>query len=315
MRIFKCLKINEIKKIPKGPGVYAFKKNGKFLYVGKAVNLKERAKQHSKIINLAKEVCYLKSKSEEEALLLEARLIKKHQPKYNVSWKDDKNYFYVGITKEAFPRIFITHRAEKRSRTEYLGPFTSGRKLKQRLKELRKDYPYRTCVTLPKKPCLWYHLKQCPAPCLFGSERIEAYDIANIQGKEATGSMVTFIKGKPDKNFYRRFKIKLSNQPNDLAMLKEVISRRLRHKEWPYPNLILVDGGRAHLNIASFLTEIPVMSIAKKKEKLYMKNMKKPIYLKDLSRKTFNLFLQLRDEAHRFANQYHHHLRKKHLFN
>jgi len=309
----KCLPIRRVKGLPESPGIYAFKKNGKFLYIGKAVNLKERIKQHHKLIALAKQLCYIKSKTETDALLLEAKLIKKHQPKYNVSWKDDKNYFYVGITKETFPRIFITHQKENKSKTEYLGPFVSGRKLKEKLKELRKSYPYRSCKNLPRKPCLWYHLKQCPAPCLFKAKRIEAYDISNIQGKTAAGSMITFINGKPDKSFYRRFKIRFSEKPNDLAMLKEVLSRRLRHKEWPYPDLILIDGGRGQLNAAVSLTEMPIMAIAKRNNELYMKNLKKPVLLKNLSRKTFNLVLQLRDEAHRFARSYHHYLRRKHL--
>jgi len=326
------LALKKINELPEGPGIYAFRKNKKFLYIGKATNLRQRAKQHKKLLKLAKQLAYIKTKSSEEALLLEAKLIKKYQPKYNVSWKDDKNYFYVGITKESFPRIFITHQPLKnskfagreagspegcirnskfRAKARYIGPFVNGRKLKQKIKELRKVYPYKTCTALPKKPCLWYHLKQCPAPCLFKAERIEAYDVANIQGKEATGAMVTFVKGKPEKNFYRRFKIRLSAKPNDIAMLKEVLSRRLKHKEWPYPDLILIDGGKAQLNLVKSLTEIPVMAIAKKNNELYMENLKKPISLKSLARETFNLILQLRDEAHRFALSYHRKLRQK----
>lgn len=300
--------------LPRGPGIYVFKEGRKILYVGKATNLCQRVKQHKKLLGLAKKIGYIKSKTATEALLLEAKFIKKYQPKYNISWKDDKNYFYVGITKEPFPRIFVTHQPGKSPRVNYLGPFVSGKKIKQKLRELRKIYPYRTCSALPKRPCLWYHLRQCPAPCLFRSERIEAYDVANIQGKEATGSMVTFVKGRPDKNFYRRFKIKLSAEPDDLAMLKEIICRRLRHKEWPYPDLILIDGGRAQLNLAKSLTDIPAMAIAKKKEEIYMENLKRPVLLKNLPRETFNLILQLRDEAHRFAHKYHHHLRRQHLF-
>jgi len=314
MKKFKSLAISKISKMPQTPGIYAFKKNGKFLYIGKAANLRQRVKQHAGLIKMAKHLCFIESKTDSEALLLEAKLIKKYQPKYNVSWKDDKNYFYVGITKESFPRVFITHQPKKRSSTQYLGPFISGRKLKKELNELRKLYPYRTCKSLPKKPCLWYYLNQCPAPCLFRAKRIEAYDIANIQGKEATGSMVTFFNGKPEKKLYRRFKIKLSGKPNDLAMLKEIIWRRLKHKEWLYPDLMIIDGGKAQLNLAASLTEIPVMAIAKKNNELYMKNVKNPIELKTLPRETFNLVLHMRDEAHRFARAYHHHLRKRHLF-
>ena len=333
MEKFKYLAKDKISNLPKTPGVYAFKAGKQFLYIGKAVNLKNRVKQHEYILDSAsvldrvkhRHIAYIETGSETEALLLEAKLIKKYQPRYNVDWKDDKNYFYVGITKEPFPRVFITHQPRgllklsfnTNVETKFLGPFVDGKKLKQTLKDLRKIYPYRTCKTLPKKPCLWYHLQQCPAPCLLPIRHIEAYDISNIQGAEATGSMVTFINGHPDKNFYRRFKIKSVSKPNDVAMLKEVLSRRLKHKEWPYPDLILIDGGRAQLNIAirvmSDITRMKVMALAKKDNKLYIENRKNPLLLKNLPREFSDLILRARDEAHRFARAYHHKLRDKAL--
>src|SRR3989344_9261174 len=78
--------------------------------------------------------------------------------------------------------------------------------------------------------------------------RIEAYDIANIQGKYAYGSMAVFINGETAKEFYRIFRIKSVSGSNDIAMLKEVITRRFQHKEWPYPDVILVDGGKQQMN-------------------------------------------------------------------
>ncbi len=317
---FKYVPKNKIPQLPKTSGIYAFKKRRKFLYIGKAANIRERVKSHFQrptyrdnfFINQVSKVGYIKTNSEIKALILEAELIKKYQPKYNIAWRDDKNYFYIGITKEPFPRVFITH--QKKSKINYLGPFVNGKKLKQTLKDLRKIYPYRTCKTLPKKPCLWYYLSQCPAPCLFKSRRIEAYDVSNIQGKDATGSMVTFINGKPNKNLYRRFKIKFSNKPNDTAMLKQVLLRRLNHPEWGLPDLILIDGGKAQLNAALSVTKIPAMALAKRRNELYMKNLEKPILLKTLPREVFNLILQLRDEAHRFARKYHLKLREIDLF-
>jgi excinuclease UvrABC nuclease subunit len=264
MEKFRFLKKNKISRFPKAPGVYAFKKGRKFLYIGKAANLQERIKGHPRLLKLAGQLGYIKTKSEIKALILEAELIKKHRPKYNVAWRDDKNYFYVGMTK---------------------------------------------------KPCLWFDLGQCPAPCLFQSQRIEAYDISDIQGQQATGAMVTFIKGKPDKNLYRRFKIKIAGKPNDVAMIKEVLSRRCQHAEWGWPDLILIDGGQAQLNAAISITKIPVMALAKKENKLYIKNQPNPVLLKSLPREIFNLILQLRDEAHRFAKKYHLHLREKALLN
>ena len=107
-------------------------------------------------------------------------------------------------------------------------------------------------------------------------KRIEAYDISNIQGQQATGSMVTFIKGRADKNFYRKFKSKIEGKPNDVAMIKEVLKRRFAHPEWPYPDLILIDGGKAQLNAAlQCLTfqvkHIRVCAIAKKKMSFLLK--------------------------------------------
>ena len=331
MKKFKFLPKSKISQLPKTAGIYAFKKNKAILYIGKAKNLRERVKNQADLLNSAKQVGYIKTDSENTALILEAKLIKKYQPKHNVAWRDDKNYFYVGITKEEFPRVFITHQIKKskiqnpKSKIYYVGPFVDGRALKQALKELRKYSPFRTCKTLPKKPCLWFHLGRCPAPCLLLSQRIEAYDVSNIQGQLATGSMVTFIKGKPDKNLYRRFKIKNLQQgpaggPNDTAMIKEVLQRRLRHAEWGLPDLILIDGGIAQLNAAlkvknqnSKVKNIKVMSLAKKENKLYIEGQNRPVLLKNLPREIFNLILQLRDEAHRFARSYHLKLRKKAL--
>ncbi len=352
MERFKFIKTDKIGRLPESPGIYTFQTGTDLLYIGKAANIRKRVKSHFQrsayrdnfFIPKTSRIGYIKTRSEIRALILEAELIKKYQPKYNIVWRDDKKYFYIGITKELFPRIFITHQIKKsqipnpkpqpinrwagprplskgrwfqansksqiiKSKIIYIGPFTSGRELKQKLKELRKIYPYRTCENLPKKPCLWYYLSQCPAPCLFKSRRIEAYDISNIQGKAATGSMVTFINGQPDKNFYRRFKVNFLNKPNDIAMLKQVLSRRFNHPEWGLPDLILIDGGKAQLNAAMSITKIPAIALAKKKNELYMKNLEKPVLLKNLPREVFNLILQLRDEAHRFARKYHHKLR------
>ena len=123
MEKFKFLTKERISRLPKTPGVYLFKKGTKFLYIGKAANIKERVKNHFQqptfrdrlMFNQVKHIGFIKTNSEIEALILEANLIKKHQPKYNVIWKDDKNYFYVGITKEDYPRIFITHQLKTQS--------------------------------------------------------------------------------------------------------------------------------------------------------------------------------------------------------
>lgn len=152
--------------------------------------------------------------------------------------------------------------------------------------------------------------------------RIEAYDVSNIQGQLATGAMVTFINGIPDKNFYRKFKVKIAGKPNDIAMLKEILTRRFKHPEWEFPDLILIDGGIAQFNTALKILNrhksaksalINVLALAKRKNELYIENRKKPVLLKSLPREVFNLILQLRDEAHRFAISYHKKLRLKDL--
>ncbi len=154
-------------------------------------------------------------------------------------------------------------------------------------------------------------------------KRIEGYDISNIQGQEATGSMVVFEKGVPNKNEYRKFKIKIDGKPNDTAMLKEIISRRLKHKEWPLPQIMLIDGGRGQLNaILNILREkngkaqpftdfIKVTSLAKRQNELFIEGKDKPILLKTLPQEISNLILQIRNEAHRFAITYHKKLRSK----
>ena len=150
--------------------------------------------------------------------------------------------------------------------------------------------------------------------------RIEGYDISNIQGVHATGSMVTFINGIPDKNFYRKFKIHAKQSPDDTAMLKEVLERRFRHSEWPFPDLIIVDGGKGQLNaarstLATFNISIPIIGISKNEHhvghQLITSGRKNPLSLTKLSPTDKNLLLQIDSEAHRFAIGYYRKLHRK----
>ena len=132
--------------------------------------------------------------------------------------------------------------------------------------------------------------------------------------------MVVFVDEKPDKNQYRKFHIKIEGKPNDIAMLKETLERRFNHPEWKYPEVILIDGGIAQLNIAiktkndkPKTRNIKVISIAKRNKELYIEWKNRPILLKTLPQEIYNLILQLDDEAHRFAITYHKKLRKKSL--
>lgn len=149
-------------------------------------------------------------------------------------------------------------------------------------------------------------------------QRIEAFDISNIYGKEATGSMVSFYKGLADKDNYRKFRIKTVETIDDYKMLNEVIHRRycrLIEEKSPLPDLILVDGGRSHLltaqkKLKELGVRIPLVSIAKELENIYIPGSKRPIRFKS-DNLALNLIRRIRDEAHRFAIAYHHILRRK----
>lgn len=164
---------------------------------------------------------------------------------------------------------------------------------------------------------------------LYNLERIECYDISNIQGKEATGSLIVLTNGEIDKSQYRHFKIRLANRPNDVAMMKEVLHRRMNHKEWPVPSLIIVDGGKGQVGGAISVlkekrVEIPVIGLAKRLEEIvimlppgrHLARQNLSLELYKIIRLSFdspalNLLRRIRDEAHRFAVQYHRKLRLK----
>jgi excinuclease ABC subunit C len=148
--------------------------------------------------------------------------------------------------------------------------------------------------------------------------RIEGFDISNISGQEATGSMVSFYKGAPDKNNYRRFKIKTVTGIDDYAMIREVVRRRysrLVRENAAMPDLVLIDGGKQHFMAAQdelfkLGLDTALLSIAKEDENLYIKG--KPDFVR-LRHDTpaLNLIRRVRDESHRFARAYHHLLHKK----
>ena len=145
-------------------------------------------------------------------------------------------------------------------------------------------------------------------------KNIEGYDISNIQGKEPTASMVRFNNGAPNKSLYRKFNIQAPDTPNDYLMIREVIRRRFGHKEWPYPDLILIDGGRGQLNAARHALgklglQIPVASLAKRLEELYLPSRRNPLQLAGMPKDVQNLLKHIRDESHRFAISHH---RKRH---
>jgi len=147
-------------------------------------------------------------------------------------------------------------------------------------------------------------------------KRIECYDISSISGNLATGSMIVFENGQSAKGQYRRFRIKFTHRPNDYEMLKEILVRRFKN-DWPKPDLVIVDGGRGQLNSAlsvidKYSIECQVIALAKRFEQIYLPQKILPISLSKES-PARQLAEAIRDEAHRFAIQYHRLLRSKRL--
>ncbi|MFX1325978.1 MAG: helix-hairpin-helix domain-containing protein, partial [Promethearchaeota archaeon] len=149
---------------------------------------------------------------------------------------------------------------------------------------------------------------------------IEGFDISNIEGKDATGSMVYFLEGKPYNKYYRHFTIRSKSTPDDVAMMKELLRRRytmLLKRNLELPDLIIVDGGKGQLNagvsvLEDLSLEIPIIGLAKKYEEIFLPNKKNPIILPNNS-SILKLFQRVRDEAHRFAVRLHKKQREKRM--
>ncbi|MFC1913789.1 excinuclease ABC subunit UvrC [Chloroflexota bacterium] len=546
----------QLNRLPHNPGVYLLKNaEGDILYVGKAANLHNRVRSYfrkgqqltpklERMVAQVTELDFYLTSSEQEALILELNLIKRHHPRYNVRLKDDKTFPYLKIsTNEDWPRVYVTRRLEQDG-ARYFGPFASARSIRQTLKVIKSLFPFRCCTRAitgaDSKACLEYHIGECAAPCigatskrdyaeiikelilflegkedrvfrglerkmneasealefekaalyrnrtqaiqqvvegqkiattvkgeqdviafaqdrdmahvqvffirknkLTGREsfvlqgtrheeprqimtsfikqfyasspsvppllllqytvadsailkdwlrskrgagvaihvprrgtkkelmdivaqnarqgleqlkikqlaapkaldaalaeikkelklkrpplRMEAYDISDIQGQAAVGSMVVFEKGRPKPAHYRRFRIKTVAGANDYAMLQEVFQRRFKRiaksetsapDSWTIiPDLVLVDGGKGQLNAAlSAIDDIeemaPIASLAKENEEIFIPHQKEPIVL-DKSSPGLHLLQRLRDEAHRFAISYYTKVHRRETF-
>ena len=413
----------KLDSLPKSPGVYLFYgKRKKLLYIGKAASLHSRVRSYfqksanhspakTMMVDEITSVDIKQTDTEIEALLLEANLIKKYQPPYNVVMRDDKSYAYVEITNEEFPTIKIVRHLGKQGR--YFGPFTDMRAVREALKVLSRIFKWRPekCKPGNGRPCFDFQIGRCPGTCIglvdqkeyvkrmrkvvwffegrkkrvisevkrelrsakkAGDEakqaelefqlhslekvlshshmisaiekyetdakelarivkagkplaRIEGYDISNIYGREAVGSMVVFREGEPLKQEYRKFKMNVDGTPNDFAMMKEMLDRRFnRYAEdskkeiWPIPDLVIIDGGKGQLNIAlrvikKYNLDIPAISIAKRDEEIFFPGEKNPLKLPKAS-PALHLVQRVRDEAHRFAISYHRNVRSKKTF-
>jgi excinuclease ABC subunit C len=201
----------KIESLPAGPGVYQHKDaEGKVLYVGKAKSLRNRVRQYFQksrsldarieaMLSKATDLEIIVTESEVEALILEANLIKKLKPRYNVSLKDDKSYPYIVITNEPYPRVFVT-RHVRRDGSRYFGPYTDVKNVRAALKSVRDIFMIRSCnyfideesiLKHKIKVCLDYHIKKCEGPCegLVSRERYNAMidQVATLlQGKTAS---------------------------------------------------------------------------------------------------------------------------------
>lgn len=388
-----------LKGIPDTPGVYLMKDaTGRILYVGKAGNLKRRVSSYFsrpheyRLEKLVQDIETIEVKQTDtaiEALILEADLIKKLRPPFNVREKDDKSFLFIEITKEKFPRVLLA-RGKDKFETEHkgsvwFGPFTSATSVREALRILRRIFPWSTHppekIGRFKRPCLEYEIGLCPGTCINaisrqdyllniknlklifqgkkekilhslekemkdaakrtefekaaefrrqifalrhiqdvsliqedapvmkeGKTRIEGYDISNISGTSSVGSMVVFMNDYPDKNEYRKFKIKTLSGVNDTGMMKEVLRRRFKNN-WPLPNLILIDGGRGQVNavlgvLKEFGLSIPVVGLAKGPERK-----RNDVIGRIPEGVSLETLIKVRDEAHRFAISYHKNLR------
>lgn len=414
----------KLKELPKNPGVYIYRDSLRhIIYVGKAVNLKNRVSSYfkskdldiktEKLVENIESLEWIVCDSEIEALLLESELIKRYKPKYNIEWKDDKNYCYIKFTKEDYPRVSVVRQVVD-DKADYLGPYIDAAAVRLSLKALRKIFPFCTCFLSPDKICLYYHLGLCKGhgdkyissldykanianliSFLNGKkidvkknfekemkkystnkeyekaaevrdrinalssvrsghviedkrelktdtaleklkvalkmdaipDRMECYDISNIFGRAAVGSMVVFERGVPKKSDYRRFEIKTVKRIDDFAMHQEVLKRRFgrmgHSKDKSFskvPELLIIDGGKGQLSaameiLAPLKISVRVIGLAKRLEEVFYvdDNGKfQRVIFPENSESRF-LLQRIRDEAHRFAITYHRNLRSKEL--
>jgi len=538
----------KVQSIPSQPGVYLMKDGaGKVLYIGKASSLSRRVRGYfgpnprlhaltPNLIPQVRDIDYIVTDNEIEALILENTLIKNHKPKYNVKLKDDKRYPYLKVSSEAFPRLSMV-RSIERGNGKYFGPYVHAKATRQTLKEITRVFPIRTCELdiqegkTDHRPCLDFHIGRCAGPCagliskedyqeicknvclflkgqedaiidaitekmndaaarmdfelaaqlrdriasiqqilekqkvsssdgedqdiiafykkgdevcvqvfmvrggklidrehffLTGTEdsteidiltafvgqyyqdasfvpktiilqnevempdaitawlesrrgssvtlltpqkgkkldmlemaaknakiileremeqkvykqddnpaliglrdllslprqphRIDCFDISNLGGSLAVGSMVVFKDGEPEKSEYRRYRIKTVQGQDDFAMMREVVTRRFRSAltgETPAPDLAIVDGGKGQLNAAiKALNELgledrqPIIGLAKQFEHIFLPDQSDPIILSKRD-PVLHLLQRVRDEAHRFALAYHRTLRER----
>ncbi|EKD67069.1 MAG: Excinuclease ABC subunit C [uncultured bacterium] len=421
-----------ITTLPHTCGVYLYKnKNGVIIYVGKAIDIQKRVKQYfvhssqlssktNQLVMAIAAIDHIKTISEFDAILLEAKLISTYQPKYNMIAKDDKSPIYIRIPlHDKLPIVSLVRKSNGN-----IGPFQSTRVAKQILSTIRKIVPF-CCQKIHKgKRCFYTHLElcnPCPSDIMMFDEskkqkftkiyrknifilkhllngkaigirkklnrtmlkyakandfeqaasmrnqiqnldnllqthfdpslyttisndigntisnelndlkqilapyyvsiqtlhRIEGMDISQTSGAHAVGSLVVLDNGIMNTSLYRKFAIRNILGQNDTEMIRQVMTRRLAHKEWIYPDLFIVDGGKAQVAAASSCTEaIPIIGLAKKFERIIVNDngTYKELHI-PITRPGIHVLQRIRDESHRFAHSYHQLKRKKAFLN
>jgi len=196
----------QLKQLPTNPGVYLLRDaEGNILYVGKAANLHQRVRSYfgavqklspklQRMVSRVNDFDFFITNSEQEALILELNLIKRHRPRYNVRLKDDKAFPYLKIDlNEDWPRVHITRRLEEDG-GRYFGPFTSAKSVRQTLKVLKGIFPFRSCsrpiTGTDPRPCLEYHIHHCLGPCIGAVTRQEYAEVIR--------QVILFLEGKQE---------------------------------------------------------------------------------------------------------------------
>jgi len=411
------------KPLPDLPGIYLFKDAaGTVIYIGKAKSLKKRVatyfQQSDKDWKVAAllqdhaEVDYILTKNETEALLLEAELIRKYTPKYNVLLKTGQPFVYILFDRAPLPTMKLVR--NKKEKGTYFGPFLHKAHARGMYQYLMRTFCLNLCNTHIDNGCLDYHLGNCAGNCrpdfdthayltrlhlaqqvleknhaafkktvqeqieqysqqkefekarnlaaylqnidtifatiatryheskyavaefaattpstykgtdvaqlavtlqdFFASKApihtIDCFDISHFQSHSIVGACVRFTDGKPDKNKFRRFKIKTLDQQNDYAALQEIIARRYKD-DAQLPDLVLIDGGKGQLSAAqAIIPHTLCASLAKREETVFSDRYPQGIVL-DLHTEVDKLLIALRDYTHHFAIAYHRLRRRK----
>ncbi len=217
----------KLKTLPDLPGSYQMRdENNEIIYVGKAKNLKNRVRSYfhgahnaktTRLVSEIRDFTYIICKSELEAYVLEINLIKEYNPKYNIMLTDDKTYPYIALTNEDNPRLVVTRNKRIKGVARYFGPYPNVKAARETVSLLNRMYPLRKCYKIPNKECLYYHMHQCLAPCIFK----EKFDYSKYKN-----SINKFLNGD-SKDILDDLEEKMNEASNNLEFEKAIEYRNL----------------------------------------------------------------------------------------